>query len=50
MLESIKQLFLLLKGSKKMWLIPIVLLLVIVVLLVVAAQIAPVPVFIYPLI
>lgn len=50
MITTIKQLFILLFKSKKIWLIPIILTLVIVVLLVIAAQISPVPVFLYPLI
>lgn len=49
MIESIKQLFILARKTRNYWLIPVILLFVIVVLVVVAAQIAPVPLFIYPL-
>ncbi len=49
-METFKQLFNLLFSSKKIWLIPIVLALVIVALLVISAQVAPVPVFLYPII
>jgi len=50
MLETIKQLFILITKTDKMWLIPVFLLLIIIVLVVISAQIAPVPIFIYPLI
>lgn len=50
MLESIKQLLILALKSKKIWIIPIVLFLVILALIIISAQLAPVPVFIYPLI
>lgn len=50
MIESIKQLGILVGKTKKYWLIPIILLLIIIVMLIVAAQIAPVPLFMYPLI
>ena len=50
MLETIKQLFILITKTDKMWLIPAFLLLIIIVLVVISAQIAPVPIFIYPLI
>ena len=50
MFESIRQLLILTSKSKKVWLLPIFLLLVIIALLVISAQIAPVPVFLYPII
>lgn len=50
MFATIKQLLVLALNTKKIWLIPLFLLFVIVALLVVSAQIAPVPLFIYPLI
>lgn len=50
MFESIKQIFILGTKSKKIWILPLVLLLIIIALLVISAQIAPVPVFIYPII
>ncbi len=50
MFESIRQLLILASKSKKVWLLPIFLLLVVIALLVISAQIAPVPVFLYPII
>jgi len=50
MIESIKQLLVLVAKSDKIWLIPVILTLVIVALLIISAQISPVPIFIYPLI
>lgn len=49
MFETIKQIFILGKKSKKLWIIPIVLLLVIVALLVISAQLSPIPIFLYPI-
>ncbi|MCE9541026.1 hypothetical protein K8R03_00515 [Candidatus Kaiserbacteria bacterium] len=48
MIQTIKQLILLITKTDKVWLIPVFLFLIIVVLLVISAQIAPVPLFIYP--
>ncbi|HVZ58323.1 MAG TPA: DUF5989 family protein [Patescibacteria group bacterium] len=50
MLESIRQIFILLTHSKKIWLLPLLLFLIIIALLVIGAQIAPIPLFLYPLI
>lgn len=50
MLDSIKQLCILAAKSKKVWLIPLFLLLIIVALLVISAELAPVPLFLYPII
>jgi len=50
MIESIKQLLVLVAKSDKIWLIPVILTLVIIALLIISAQISPVPIFIYPLI
>ncbi len=50
MIETIKQLLILATKSKKVWLIPLVLTLVIIALLIITAQIAPVPIFLYPII
>jgi len=49
MFKSIKQLFILLTKSNKIWIIPIILLFIIVALLVISAQLSPVPVFLYPI-
>jgi len=50
MFEPARQLLRLALQSRKIWLLPIVLALVIVALLVVSANLAPVPIFLYPLI
>lgn len=50
MFEVARQLWILIKKTDKLWLIPLLLVLVILGLLIVGAQISPVPVFIYPLI
>ncbi len=50
MLEVIKQLFILISKSKKFWLIPIIIALIIISVVIIAAQLSPVPVFLYPLI
>lgn len=50
MLESIRQLLQLALKTDKIWLVPILLLLVIIALLIISAQIAPVPIFMYPII
>ncbi|MBI4974121.1 hypothetical protein HZC27_05945 [Candidatus Roizmanbacteria bacterium] len=50
MFETIKQFFILATKSKKIWIIPIILLLIIIALLIISAQVAPVPVFLYPII
>ncbi len=50
MFDSIKELINLGFNSRKIWIIPIILLLVIIALIVFAAQISPVPLFIYPII
>lgn len=50
MLSAIKQLFILIKKTDKIWIIPIVLLLVIVALIVIGANISPVPLFLYPIV
>lgn len=50
MFESVKQLATLATKSKKIWLLPIILALIIVALLVVSANLAPIPIFLYPLI
>lgn len=49
-MESIKQLFTLVRKTDKIYLIPILLLFIIIALLVINASISPVPVFMYPLI
>lgn len=49
-LSTVKNLLQLMNASRKVWLIPVVLFLIIIALIVVAAQISPVPVFLYPLI
>ncbi len=48
--ETIKQLIILGKESKKIWIIPLILFLIIISLLIISAQISPLPVFIYPII
>ena len=50
MFEAVRQISILATKSKKIWLLPIVLLLIIIALLIVAAQVSPLPVFIYPII
>jgi hypothetical protein len=50
MLAAIKQLFILLLKSKKFWLTPIIIALIVVAFLIIAAQLSPVPIFLYPLI
>lgn len=50
MFESIRQLFILVSKTDKIWLIPILLLLFIIALLIISAQISTVPVFLYPFI
>lgn len=50
MFENMKQIFALLKASKKIWLLPALLFLVIIALVFTVAQISPVPIFIYPFI
>ena len=49
MFHTIKQLLILTTKSKKAWLIPLFLLLVIIALLVISAELAPVPIFLYPI-
>jgi hypothetical protein len=48
-MKVIKQLLTLIKKSNKLWIVPVILLLIIVALLVIAAQVSPVPLFIYPI-
>jgi hypothetical protein len=50
MFESVRQLAHLASKSNKVWLLPIILALIIVALLVVSANLAPIPIFLYPLI
>lgn len=50
MLESVKQLLALALKTDKVWLIPILLLLIIIALLIISSQIAPIPIFLYPII
>ena len=50
MFRSLKQLFILLTKSNKIWVIPVILLLIIIALLIISAQISPVPIFLYPII
>lgn len=50
MFESIKELVNLGFNSRKIWIIPIILFLIIIALIVFAAQVSPVPLFIYPII
>jgi len=50
MFEGTKALWRLLKRTDKIWLIPALLFLVIIALLVIAAQISPVPIFLYPIV
>lgn len=50
MFGVIRQLVTLACASRKLWLLPILLALIIVALLIVSAGIAPVPIFLYPLI
>ncbi|CAN5178078.1 hypothetical protein BH09PAT1_BH09PAT1_5120 [soil metagenome] len=50
MLEAAKQIAILLTHSHKIWLIPILLLLIILALIIIGAQIAPIPIFLYPII
>jgi hypothetical protein len=50
MVESIKQLLLLVKNTKKDWLIPVILFFIIVAMLIIASQIVPIPFFIYPIV
>ena len=50
MFQSLKQLFILAGKSKKAWLIPLFLLLIIAALLIISAELAPVPLFLYPII
>lgn len=50
MFESVRQLFKLASKTDKIWLVPILLLLIIIVLFIISAQIAPVPIFLYPII
>lgn len=49
MFETVKQLITLSLKSRKIWIIPVILLLIIIALLIVTAQVAPVPVFLYPI-
>lgn len=49
MFSALKQLVLLVRTSKKLWIIPIILFFVIVALLIISAQISPLPVFLYPI-
>ncbi|HKC05020.1 MAG TPA: hypothetical protein VKC54_04060 [Patescibacteria group bacterium] len=49
MFASIKQLFVLLTHMRKKWLIIVILSLIIIALLIISAQIAPLPVFLYPI-
>jgi len=46
---SIKQLVTLATQSKKIWVLPVVLFLIIIALLIISAQLAPLPVFLYPI-
>lgn len=50
MFSAAKQVILLIKKTDKIWLLPLLLMFVIIALLVTAAQISPVPVFLYPFI
>jgi hypothetical protein len=50
MFETTRRLWHLLTNSHKIWLIPIILLLILIGILVVGAQVAPLPIFLYPLI
>jgi len=49
MLGTLKQLLILIKKTDKIWFIPIILFLIIVALLAIGAQIAPIPIFVYPI-